>query len=116
MKTFMLYLTMICTLLACGSKTGTKTSNRNLSNTTWKYSDNVKSYEITFKSNGYIRSTNKADVTPKNDRWKQNGDNVKFSFNDQYAIYTGKFVNDDLITGSTVNKVGKTWKWKLIRK
>jgi hypothetical protein len=43
------------------------------------------------------------DVTPDNDFWEQNGEAVKISFNDGYAIYEGRFISNDLIKGTAVN-------------
>lgn len=117
-KPFVLSGILVVYLLGLGSCGVQKASNEyaSVAKTRWIYTDNKKSYEIYFKLNGQLITTNKADVTPYNDGWKQDGNTLFFHFNDGYAKYKGTFKTDNLIEGTAVNKVKKSWKWTLKRK
>jgi len=117
LKHICILLCAIATLNACSTrKSNTASAPYELLNSTWQYSDsdNDRNYNITFARKGKLKSTHPNDVTPDNDTWEQNGENVRFFFNNKYATYEGKFYGKDTIKGSANNKLN-TWSFLLVR-
>jgi hypothetical protein len=86
-----------------------------IQNTTWTYTDHEKSYEVTFKPNGKLSSTNPNEITPDNDFWEQDKDTVRFSYNNKYAWYAFKYSGAEVVKG--VGRNSKLdWKFKMVRK
>lgn len=117
LKHLCLLLCTVALMNACSSRKNSSATNAyNLLNSTWQYSDsdNDRRYNITFARKGKLKSTHPNDVTPDNDTWEQNGENVRFYFNDKYATYEGKFYGPDSIKGSAGNKQ-TSWSFLLVR-
>jgi len=86
-----------------------------ISESTWDYTDNDGAhYQITFQSNGKVKSTNPNDITNDNDYWNQNRRKIDFNFNDGYSKYSGKMKNLNLIVGKAKSVSGK-WNWEMKR-
>lgn len=116
MKKITLFLFLISAAFISSSFKTSAPAAPSLLRTTWIYTDEDKTYEITFNDNNKLSSTNSSDITPDNDFWKQSKDKVQFTFNDKYVTYKGKMETEDLITGTAKNIKKKTWSWKLERK
>lgn len=108
---YFLLLSSIMILTHCASYNRALSTTRTLTNTTWIYADNDRKYKITFLNNGRIESTHPNESTPDNDFWRQNGQRIRISVNDGYAIYKGTILNDSEIKGTAKNKAGKRWRW-----
>ncbi len=85
-----------------------------LQETVWRYEDGDLSYEIMFSEDGKLVSTHPNDMTPFNDFWEQEGNIIKFSYNDGFSVYEGTINHRNLITGKASNASAK-WQWKLYR-
>ena len=115
MKKNILLLLISISWLGCDSLPEYSGSEMNLSETTWIYTDDVDTYEITFKSDGKVKTTNANDRTPNNDFWSQNKTTIQFEFNNGYSRYKGKMKSKDSIVGIAKNSKIK-WKWTIVRK
>ena len=81
---------------------------------TWRYEDGDITYEVTFDAEGNLITSHPNDTTPANDFWSFEGEQVVFSFNNNFSVYKGKFVSDNLIAGTASNAT-TSWSWKLYR-
>jgi len=68
-------------------------------------------YKITFKKNGVLSTTHPNDVTPDNDTWEQNRENITFWYNDKYSEYSG-VRKGNTITGTGKNKT-ESWEFTM---
>jgi hypothetical protein len=96
-------------------------SSNDLIGTRWLiiYNDSVVGhleYYLIFHENGRLESTYTNDTTPNNDTWEMKGEQIILSINDGYAIYTGKFTDNDTIIGTAENIKGISWDWIAYRK
>lgn len=87
-----------------------------LEGTTWfkelKGVDDLQDQNITFLLDGKILEELDPESPTMDHHWEQNGKKVTISYNDNYAIYTGK-IKGNTITGKAKNVTGKTWTFKL---
>ncbi|EDP97564.1 hypothetical protein U8527_04405 [Kordia algicida OT-1] len=111
-----IYLIIFATILliGCGSSKKISKLNQSLLGSTWEYSDEDLTYEITFSDNGKIKTTHPNDKTPNNDFWKQSGTLIHFEFNDGYSKYDGEIKTFNLIVGSAKSEYGE-WNWEMKR-
>jgi hypothetical protein len=86
-----------------------------IAGTRWEYSDEEWSYEIEFGVNGRLITTHTNDTTPDNDYWEQEGNIVRFSFNNFYSEYEGEILTEDRIKGVAHNAKEESWNFQLIR-
>ena len=91
-----------------------------LSNTKWHYMDSDWEYDIEFLSDGSILTNKPIDdgyvrVKKGVDHWEQKGENIILKFSDGYSTYEGKFIGQDIISGTAKNKKNIKWKWKVVR-
>ena len=70
-----------------------------------------RSYEIRFLEKGKLYNSHPNEVTENNDTWKQKGNKVVLSFNNNYAIYNGIIKDTNNITGNAKSKTGGKWDW-----
>jgi len=101
-------------IMSCQASKRVPNAQYDLNNTTWEYSDEDLTYEITFLEQGKIKSTHPNERTPLNDFWSQKGKKVFFDYNDKYATYKGIFKQPDLIMGKGSNK-RNSWTYTLKR-
>jgi hypothetical protein len=80
----------------------------------WRYEDDDLMYEIEFTEGGMLISSHPHDITPGNDSWKQQAQFITFSYNNQFSVYEGKMVSEDLIVGKASNR-SFSWEWKAYR-
>ena len=90
-----------------------------VSGTTWYliYEDDGEpvNYEVQFRPDGAFKYDAPHDKTPNNDFWEQHGENVLIYINDRYSTYTGRVVNNDLITGTAKNIRNASWSFEIRR-
>jgi hypothetical protein len=89
-------------------------SKPNLVGSTWRYEDDDISYDIIFGEEGVLITTHPNDMTPANDFWRVENQKIRFSFNDEFSVYVGEMVSDNLILGYASNSRFK-WKWRAFR-
>ncbi len=80
----------------------------------WQYEDDDLQYEIEFTEGGALITSHPHDITPDNDTWSQKAEFITFSYNNQFSVYEGKMVSDDLIVGKASNR-SFSWEWKAYR-
>ena len=80
----------------------------------WRYEDDDLMYEIEFTEGGVLVSSHPHDITPGNDSWEQQKQFITFSYNNQFSVYEGKMVSEDLIVGKASNR-SFSWEWKAYR-
>jgi hypothetical protein len=68
---------------------------------TWEYSDEDITYQITFSDNGKLKNTHPNDFTLENDFWSQSGDQIHFESNSGFAKYDGIMKTINLIVGTS---------------
>ncbi len=112
---YLLFILILAVHL-CGCSSAYKLGGKkSISGTTWDYSDSDgDAYQITFKANGKMKTTNNSDRTPNNDFWFQKGKDIKFQFNNQYSTYLGQMEGANFIKGEAKSIKG-TWTWELKR-
>jgi hypothetical protein len=86
-----------------------------IAGTRWEYPDEEWSYEIEFGVNGRLITTHPNDTTLDNDYWEQEGNIVRFSFNNFYSEYEGEILTEDKIKGVAHNVKEESWDFQLIR-
>ena len=98
---------LVIILTGCGSVKSL--SEMSLVGTTWFYKDNTHEwkYEITFLENGVMKTTHPNDTSPENDEWSQEKTKLELSFNGGYALYKGKIIKQNKITGEATNSKNK---------
>lgn len=116
MKKIFLLLCIAATAIICTSFKTASPSMLPLLGTTWIYTDEDKSYEITFLKNNVLSTTNPNNNSPEDDSWKQTKKNVYIFYSKKYATYKGTMVSEDLIKGTAKNVQKLTWTWELKRK
>jgi hypothetical protein len=114
MKKYIIFLLLVSFISSCAVIKFSK--EKRLINTTWKYQDNDKDYEITFLREGKISLTYPNDVTPDNDNWKIKDGKLIFSYNDNYVTYTEITSTPSEIRGVAINIRNKKWDWVLTKK
>ena len=80
----------------------------------WQYEDDDLQYEIEFTEGGVLVTSHPHDITPGNDSWTQKAEFITFSYNNQFSVYEGKMVSEDLIVGKASNR-SFSWEWKAYR-
>jgi hypothetical protein len=85
--------------------------NISLPGTVWKGHSADREMVFRFLDDGVLRYTSPSG-TFDNGLWTQDGSLVVCDINDHYAIYTGK-LDGRKLTGSAVNKKGRTWSFEL---
>ena len=69
-------------------------------------------YSIELKDDGVLFNDHPFDVTVGNDRWRITGLDVTLTFNNDFAIYTGKMTPDHLhIDGIATSRTCSHWRW-----
>jgi hypothetical protein len=86
-----------------------------LAGSKWHYSDNDWQYDIEFRSNGALYSSHPNDKSKDNDSWEQEGNTVRFYYNNKFSSYTGSLSGNNLMSGTATNKNGVKWNWKATR-
>lgn len=76
--------------------------------------DGHKDHELLFLSGGKISFRHPNDMTPDNDTWSQEGNQITLSVNSGYVIYTGT-MEGDRISGSALNIMRAKWNWVATR-
>jgi outer membrane biogenesis lipoprotein LolB len=86
-----------------------------LAGTKWRYSDKDWQYDLEFSPNGTLYTTHPNDKSKGNDTWEQNGETVRFYYNNKFSTYTGSFSDNRTMSGTASNKNGANWDWKATR-
>ncbi len=86
-----------------------------LSGSRWHYSDNDWQYDLEFRADGVLYSHHPNDKTKDNDSWEQDGNTVRFYYNDKFSTYTGTLSGNNLMSGKASNTKGASWNWKATR-
>jgi hypothetical protein len=99
--------------------TGYAGAAASISGTTWYliYEDDGRpvNYEVNFTPGGILKYDAPNDKSPNNDFWEQRGENIFIYINDKYSTYTGRMVNNDLITGTAKNIRDDQWDFEIRR-
>ena len=95
----------------------TKLTTRGLVDSTWNYRDSDGDEgELIFLADGKISFWNPNDSTPDNDTWEFDDKQIRISINGGYSKYVGEISpKQTSISGTAVNKLGKTWTWTAVR-
>jgi hypothetical protein len=127
-KSISVLLVCLCLFLFFGCQTiprssipsGNNTGYGSIENTVWilKYEINgtKQNYEVHFLGNNKFVYNEQNDISPDNDFWEQNGDNVIIRINDSYSVYTGRLISIDRIVGTAKNIQGVSWNFEIVKK
>jgi len=92
------------------AKTEVPADGFNLLGTIWTETDfgavDLTPEDFRFSENGILVSLKSGK---RNNTWKQNGQSITISINDNYATFLLQFINSDLMKGTASNVVGKNW-------
>lgn len=122
-KGILLLMTTFLLFTGCGNMIPNKTTKQqtvtsiNLAGTEWnltmgKTYKGKKESKVSFYEDGKFSNHNPKDPTPDNEIWAVTGNQITFSFNNQFATYIGTISNDgNQISGKASNKNGLKWKW-----
>lgn len=75
---------------------------------------NVRSKTIEFLPDGKFRVVQGARSTPDDETWEPESEQgiIRFHFNNKYATYEGRRVDNRTMIGESHNIKGKTWTWR----
>lgn len=75
---------------------------------------NVKSKTIEFLADGKFRVVRGTQPTPEDETWDPVTEDgtIRFYFNNKYATYEGRRINNHTIVGESHNIQGETWTWR----
>jgi hypothetical protein len=87
----------------------------NLSGTSWLFTTNtnghIKHKSYKFMPNGTLKSLLLKQNTEIKSTWQQEGDRIRISFSNNYAVYLGSLESESLIKGKSTNINGFDWTW-----
>lgn len=64
---------------------------------------------------GSVTSHDPVDTTEQNDEWSQQGEVVRFWFNDRYVVHTAVLRDASRMEGQAVNVNQTSWSWSAVR-
>lgn len=74
-----------------------------------------RNFEIVFLEEGRLLNFHPNESTPDNDQWQKSGNTITLYFNDRYATYTGKLIDQKTIKGKARSITGAEWEWTATR-
>jgi len=90
-----------------------------ITNSQWTLVDKThfgkRGYDIVFRPDGRLEDR-KPNATPGNDFWEQEGEIIILSKNDGFAIYEGRMMDENTMSGTAKSKNAGPWQWRAIRK
>lgn len=90
-----------------------------LADTAWLLTTNsnghIRQNYILFNSDGRLSYLDPAKKSPGPHAWQQKDKKVRFTFNDNYAVYLGEITGENVITGKAANVNGFNWTWQAER-
>jgi len=73
-------------------------------------------YDIVCHPDGRLEDLHPNNSTPDNDFWEQQGEIIILRKNDGFAIYEGRIIDENTMSGTAKSKTAGTWQWRAIRK